>query len=119
MIQNNNEMKCSGYVIEPTPLTITTNQDDLTITYDNSYISFYVLTNVTSSLNITGLVAEDDGHQMKIYNSSSSSQNIVLKHSDVNSAVDNRFYFQSVSDITLTPGQSANLTYCESAWRDI
>jgi hypothetical protein len=115
----NSEMICSGYTIKPQSLTISTNQDDLTLTYDNSTISFYVLTNTTSSLDITGLMVEDDGHQMKIYNSSNSTENIVLKHDSSSSSEVNRFYFQSTSDITLTPGQSVDLVYIESAWRNI
>ena len=102
----------------PLPLSIAANTDDLPIEDDGVYYSFIVITNTSGgSVNLTGVLQEHGGHFLRLYNSTASGGNIVLKQNDAGSAVGNRFEFQGGADVTLAPGQYQTLTYIENAWR--
>lgn len=102
-----------------TPAQITANQNNYSFTY---YEGVVLRLSSDASRNITGLLASGsygvlDGDFVWIINVGSN--DIVIKHEDVNSTAANRFLNSSGADITLSAGQAADLIYdgTTSRWR--
>ena len=115
----NGKAVTGGYEIEPKPIAIAANTDDLDIRDSDVAQSLIKLTNATGgSLNITGATASNEGHFVILYNAESSTGDIVLKHIDAGSDALNRFVMQSAADVTLAAGQKRVFYYLDGAWRD-
>jgi hypothetical protein len=87
-----------------TPSVFTSNQNDWAPSRKNVY-------RVASdaSRNLTGLVAGTDGEVRRIVNKGT--QNVVLKHDDAASSTANRFITPNAVDLTLEPGDMAEILY--------
>jgi len=105
-----------SYILVPNNLTITTNQDNYSIVNGDEAFSLIKLMNSTSSLDITGFIAQEEGFYLTIYNSINSTYNIVLKH-DTTSTAENRIDNRAGADITLAPGEFTILLYLDERWR--
>lgn len=113
-----NNVVAKDLTLIPLALEIDANTNDLSIESDGVFYSFIAITNTSGgSVNLTGVLQEHDGHFLRLYNSTNSGGNIVLKQNDGASAEGNRFEFQGGADVTLAPGQYQTLTYIENAWR--
>ena len=109
----NDTIVSNAFINNPFIIDITANTDDL----DSNNYSLLVITNTTGgSLNITGSVAKDDGYILGIYNSETSTGNVVLKY-NTTSAAANQFKNFTGVDITLTPGKFFRFFYYENKWR--
>jgi len=107
---------------DTTPATITSNQND----YDPGTNGYYFRFATDASRNITGIgptSAVDDAnyHNEAHLIVNIGSFDVVLKHNDSNSRIDFRFLNSTGADITLTPGQAADILYDETVssgkWR--
>jgi len=110
----------SGFVGTPlwqdtTPALITANQNN----YAPGTNGYYFRFSTDASRNITGIGPTSPTDGFNYHNEAHlivnvGSFNIVLKHDDALSQIDFRFSNSTGSDITLTPGQAADILYDET-----
>lgn len=95
----------------PLLVTLAASSNNQTIKLSSGVNAGYIILNNTAgaSVNLTGLVATEAGHELVLLNMSA--QNVVVVNSSASSLAANRVYTTSAADVTLAQHASIRLRY--------
>ncbi len=106
---------------EYTPAAITTSQNNYDVTGGGTMRQFVIARlSATANVNVTGFLGGTVGMRLTVINVDTA-ENITLPHQDTGSLAANRMIMVGSADLTLAPGDSAELVYdnTDSRWRQI